>query len=289
MVAVAVACVPLVAAACGGSTRPPHKARPASVTRIVPLPAGTIGAGLVQANGTVWVLAGSSTSRILSQVDLSDAKVVTTVPVSGDVSAVAQSVQGTLVDGTSSGSAGAVEWRDPTTGAVVRTVPVGGPVRALAFSAGGSTLDVLEGSGTVVSLAVLEAASGAQSTVVGMPPSAVAVAPVPHQPLVWSVQASKSVQQTSIAANRALQNFAIDLPGIAVATSPDGATLYVLKGTGTVDNIAVVDTRSGLVTKVLPAAAGSVALSVSTDGLTLYDTVGTPSIGNIQLIPIPTR
>lgn len=283
------ACVALVAAACGGGARPPHKAPPARVARIVPLPAGTVGAGLVQANGTVWVLAGSSSSRTLSEVDLSDGKVATTVPVSGEVSAVAQSVQGTLVDGTSSGVAGSVEWRDPTTGAVVRTVAVGGPVRALAFSAEGTTLDVLEGSGTVVSLAVLDSVSGAQSTVVGMPPSAVAVAPVPHQPLVWTVQASKSVQQTSITANRALQSFAIDLPGIAVATSPDGATLYVLKGTGTVDNIAVIDTRSGLVTKVLPAAADSVALSVSADGQTLYDTVGTPTVGNIQLVPVPTR
>lgn len=279
----------LVAACASPSGQPttPTTAAP-EVSHIIPGPSGLLGAGQPQPNGTMWLLSGSPQVKAIDQIDLSGGQTVASVGVSANATAVAQSSTGAIAVGLGTATTGAVELHSGTTGAVTSTVPVGAPVRALAFGADGVTLYVLNGAGRSTSLSTIDTSSGTVTGSVGMPVDGVAVTPDPANANVWSVQQSDNLQQTSLTSRRAVQVLPIDGPGIGVAITPQGQSILVLKGTGTVDNIVEIDTSSGTVTRTLAAAAHSVGLVISPDGATLYDLVGTPSYGNIQVIPLPT-
>jgi len=258
------------------------------VSHIIPGPSGLLGAGQPQPNGTMWLLAGTPQVKAIDQIDLSGGQTVASVGVSADATAVAQSSTGTIAVGLGTATTGAVELHNGTTGAVTSTVAVGAPVRALAFGADGVTLYALNGAGRSASLTIIDTSNGTVTGSIGMPVDAVAITPDPASANVWSVQQAHNLQQTSLTSKRAVQVLQIDSPGIGVAITPQAQSIFVLKGTGTVDNIVQIDTGSGLATRTLAAAAHSVGLVISPDGRTLYDLVGTASFGNIQVIPLPT-
>ena len=80
-----------------------------------------------------------------------------------------------------------------------------------------------------------------------------------------------------------LARFSVGDLGRALALSPDGTTLYVLKGTAAVSNIAVVDIATESVRHVLPAPSHCLEVLVSASGSQLYEVVGTAGYGNIQV------
>ena len=60
----------------------------------------------------------------------------------------------------------------------------------------------------------------------------------------------------------------------------------MLKGTGQIANVAVVDVATESVRRVLPAPSHCVEILVSPSGNQLYEVVGTQDYGNIQVFAL---
>lgn len=252
----------------------------------VAAPAGLLSASAPQANGIAWVLAGSERVRTINEIQLSTGKQEHATGVSPDARAVTQSSTGLIALGLGTARAGAVELMNGSTGSLDATVPLSGPVIALAFGDDGTTLYALEGAGKVRAVSVIDTTTRKVERSIGLPSDAVSIVPTPDQRAIWSAQASGSIQETSVAGNKAITTFSAGAAATAIAISPDGNTLYVLKGTEETENIAAVAVATETVQQVLPAARHSVALATSLDGSQLYDFVGAPAYGNIQILDL---
>jgi DNA-binding beta-propeller fold protein YncE len=250
------------------------------------MPAGLLAGTVPQPNGTLWVLAGTSSVRAINEINLSTGKQNLTAGVSDTAQALAQSATGILALGLASAKTGAVELLNASTGAVSGTIPVGAPVMALVFGDDGVTLYVLNGTAKTRSVTVINTSTQKVTGTIGLPSDARSIVPTPNQNALWSVQASGVVQETSLTNRKPIESFPTASPGIAVAVAPSGGVLYVLKGTGARANIAVISVATERITSVLPAAANSVGLGISLDGSQLYDFVGAPSYGNIQTLDL---
>jgi DNA-binding beta-propeller fold protein YncE len=281
-------------AGCGGSggsstaSKPPTD-KPAGSTgppRTIAVPAGLLTGTAPQPNGTLWVLAGGSSVRTITELNLSTGKQDLSVGVSDTAQALAQSSTGILALGLGSVRAGAVELLNASTGAVAGTIPVGAPVMSVAFGDDGVTLYVLDGTAKTRSVTVINTSTQRVTGTIGLPSDARSIAPTPDQQAIWSLQASGVVQETSLTSRKPIESFPTGNPGIAVAVAPSGGVLYVLKGTSASANIAVISLATESVKSVLAAAANSVDLGVSLDGSQLYDFVGAPSYGNIQILDL---
>ena len=104
----------------------------------------------------------------------------------------------------------------------------------------------------------------------------------PHQ-LLYALQRNGVVDEIGLTNGSIQSTFTVDDPGESIAVSPDGSRLYVLKGTSSVSNIAVIDAATGGTLRVLPAPSHCVQLQVSPTGQRLYEVVGSPAYGNIQV------
>lgn len=277
----------MVASACSTTTAAKTSADHRHLAvKVLPAPKELLSAGNPQPNGSIWVLSGSANVKTLTGIDLSDDKAFDSIGVSASASAVAQSPTGILALGLATAHTGAVELLNATTGAAEGSIAVGAPVRALAFGSNGVTLYVLNGNAASTSVTVIDTTSDKIVTSLGEPLDAIGLVPDPSQSALWTVDRSGVVEQTSLSSGKPIAAFPMGNPGLAIAVSPDGGYLYVLKGTASGANIAVVSTVTESITRLIPAAAGSIALAVAPDGRTLYDIVGTPTVGNIQQIPL---
>jgi DNA-binding beta-propeller fold protein YncE len=258
-----------------GQTKPPE---------VVPGPAGLLSSGPPQPNGMVWVLAGTPRDRTVNELNLSSKAQQQAVGVSSNATAVTQSSTGLIALGLATKKTGAVELLSGSTGSVDATVPVSDPVMGLAFGDDGTTLYVLEGVAQVRAVAIVDTLTRKLERTIGLPGDAVGIVPTPSQKAIWSVQRSGVLQETSLTGNKPITAFPAGEPGIAIALSPNGKTLYVLKGTRALANIAVISTATEVQKEALPAASDSVGLGISLDGSELYDPVGTAAYGNIQIV-----
>ena len=256
------------------------------VGKVLTAPKGLFAASMPQPDGSVWVLSGTPVVRTLTNIDLSDGKKLAQVGVSNSASAVAESATGVVALGLATRTTGAVELLNGSTGAAQGSVAVGAPVRALAFGADGVTLYVLDANAASTSVTIVNTTTDKVVSSFGVAKDAVSLAPDPSQSAIWTVDRSGVVEETSLSSGKPVADFSLGNPGIAVAASPAGGVIYVLKGTPAGSNIAVVSTVTDSVKKLLPAAAGSVALAVSPVGQVLYDFVGTPAVGNVQEISL---
>jgi len=251
---------------------------------VVPGPAGLFSSGPPQPNGMVWVLAGTTKDRTINEVNLSSKTQRQVVGVSSDATTVTQSSTGLIALGLATKRTGAVELLSGSTGTVNATIPVSDPVLGLAFGDDGTTLYVLEGVAHVRALAIVDTLNHRLERTIGLPSDAVGIVPTPDQKAIWSVQRSGVVQKTSLTSGKPITAFPTNSPGIAVALSPNGGTLYVLKGTRATANIAVLSTATEVQKEALPAATNSVGLGISLDGSELYDPAGAATYGNIQIL-----
>jgi YVTN family beta-propeller protein len=278
--------------ACGGSgggashRRPPGSTQAGPVIRAIAAPAAVHSGTSPQPNGTLWVLAGTARVRTINELDLPARHEHQAVGVSRDARAIAQSSTGTLALGLGTSRTGAVELLSASTGAVNGTIAVGAPVISLAFGDDGVTLYVLDGTSSSRSVTVINTSTDKVTASIGMPSDAHAIVPAPNQKAIWSVQASGVVQETSLANDKPIESFSTGDPGIAIATSPGGGILYVMKGMGAVVNVAVISVQTERVTRILPSPSHSVALATSLNGSQLYEFVGTPAFGNVQVLDL---
>jgi DNA-binding beta-propeller fold protein YncE len=276
-----------VITACGASSTPPSsapviKASHAKPRFIIPTPADTLDGTYPEPNGSMWVLAGSPASHGIYTVDLSTKKLTGSVSVSNDAKTVAESPTGILALGLATATTGAVEFLNGSTGAPLKTVPVSGPVVSIAAGDDGVTFYVLNGNTQAKTVAILNAQTGKLDGTIAAPADAVGVVPAPNEESVFVLEPNGVVSQIATTGGHILTQFPIGNSGLALALSPNGQTLYALKGQGSVENVAVVNVAKESVTRVLPAPADTEAITLSPDGQILYDIVGAPGLGNIQ-------
>jgi len=277
----------LALAGCGSGGTPSAHHRSSGHTKpfeVVPGPAGLRSSGPPQPNGMVWMLAGTPKDRTINEVNLVSKIQRQVVGVSSNARAVTQSSTGLIALGLATRRTGAVELLSGSAGSVDATVPVSDPVLALAFGDDGTTLYVLEGAGQVRAVAIVDTVKHKLERTIGLPSDAVGIVPTPDQKAIWSVQSSGVVQKTALTNDKPITAFPTSGPGIAITLSPNGGTLYVLKGTRATANIAVLSTATEIQKEALPAASDSVGLGISLDGSELYDPAGTATYGNIQIL-----
>ena len=117
----------------------------------------------------------------------------------------------------------------------------------------GTTFYVLTGWPGSASVTVLNSQTGKVAGTVPVPADTVSVVPdIPQTPL-YVLERTGLVSQVSIASGQIIEHVLVGKDGESPALSPDGSTLYVLKGTSQLSNIAVVDTGTQSVRRVLPA------------------------------------
>lgn len=278
----AVALLALVLASCGKTTGTATLSPPLKPSSFIPAPAGLLSGTTPAPNGVMWVLAGTGNVRTLHQIDLASRSDQGAIPAPSSAAAIAQSATGLLGVGLGTATTGALEIRNGTTGALVATVPVGEPVRSVAAGDNGTTFYELDGDAASASVSVINTSADQVQGTVPVPLHSVAAVPNPGQDMLWVLQPDGLVDEVTLASGKIAAQFSIGHSGRALALSPDGNTLYVLKGLGSARNVAVVDLATESVSRELPAPAGAVGLVLSPDGSTIYDLVGTPTVGNIQ-------
>jgi DNA-binding beta-propeller fold protein YncE len=254
----------------------------------VPTPPGLISGARPQPDGLVWVLEGSARAKTMAEVNMTNSKLVRLVPVSASASSISQSSRGELALGLATSTAGAVELRSGSTGGLVATVPVGAPVRSVTFGLNPTALYVLNGTAASASITVVNTSTGKATGSVGVQKAANSVVVSADQASVFTVTGSGSMQQTSLRSGKAMTVYSVGAGPAALAISPGGGLLYVLKEVPhQIWEIAVVDAATRGFVRVLPAPAHSLDLAISADGGTLYDLVGAASVGNIQALRLP--
>ena len=256
------------------------------VTKVMPVSAGALSASAPNAGGNMWVLAGSSTSKGIFEVSTVSGKTLESVSVSKGATGIALAPSGLLGIGVGAGNAGSVQFRSGTTGSAVSTVALSGPVVGIASGGNGNDFYALIRVGKAESVAVVDPGQGKVVGNVPVSSHAVAVVPAPGGSDIYVLSADGYVDDVVVASGQVDGHFPVGHSGYALAITQDGTTLYVLKGQDPARNIAVVDTATESVRKVIPGAAASVAVQLSQSQSTLFDVVGTAQYGNIQAISL---
>lgn len=258
--------------------------------QILPTPAGLIGGGDPQANGTMWLLAGSSTAKTLQEINLVSGTIEKILPIGANADSVVESPTGVVAVGYSSAN-GPVEFRSGTSGSLVHTVTVGAPVKTIASGSDGTTFYVLSATSSTASVTSVNSAAGAAELPgIGVPVNTIAIAVGAGDDELYLLQDSGSVTVTplGVAAGQTAANgsFFVGADPQQLALSADGSLLFVLKGSRSSPNIGVFNAATGQVRKVLPAPANSVDLVTAIDSAHIYVMVGTAAVGNIQVFPV---
>jgi DNA-binding beta-propeller fold protein YncE len=154
--------------------------------------------------------------------------------------------------------------------------------------ASGTSFYVLTSWPGSASVTIVAARTGAITGTVPVPQDTVSVAVTPQgRPAdIYVLERTGLVEEIATASGHIDQSFRVGTAGRALALSPDGDTLYVLKGTAAVSNVAVVSVATESVRRVLPAPSHCHGLLVSANGGQLYEVVGTASYGNIQVFAV---
>lgn len=265
------------------------KSTPAAIkpSRIFAGPAGLVAAGNPEASGSMWLLAGTSGERTLQLLDLGSGQLAKPLPESANAVTLAQATSGDVIVGLATATTGAIEFRGAPNGQLLSTTPIGAPVRSVAIDPGMTMAYVLNGTLTSASVTVFHWGDSTPITNLAAPADATAIAPSAAGDIVYTAEPSGNIDAIPVRGGP-LSHFQTGVGARALAVNPNGGYLYVLKGLGAAENIAVVNLATGAVTSVLPAAADSVGLAISPDGTLLFDVVGDAGLGNVQAITLPT-
>lgn len=289
VVATALAMGAFALCGCGGSGAPTGSAALAAKLkpqRILRAPRDLLSAAEPQQNGTMWVLAGTAASRGLFQLDPSNGHVLGSVSVSNAAQSVAETSSGLVGLALGTYRAGALKLLDSHTGKVTRTVALPAPAQQVVTGSDGSTFFVLTARGGKASVSIVDSHSGRVVGTVPVPGGAVSAVPDIQETSLYVLESNGVISRIAVAGGKVTATFRIGDSGGSLALSPDGTTLYALKDTSSVPNVAVVDLATESVRKALPAATGSLQILTSPSGSQLYDVVGTPGYGNVQVFSL---
>jgi DNA-binding beta-propeller fold protein YncE len=253
--------------------------------RIVPGPRNLIAAAEPQPNGTMWILAGRSSTGLF-RIDSASGQVAGSTSVSVAARSVAESARGIIGLALRTHRSGALELRSGRTAKLIRTVSLPAPARQVVAGPDGTMFYVLTAWATSASVTVVNSRTGKIHGGIPVPADTVSIVPAAGQAVLYALQENGLVDEISIASGRIDSDFAVGGEGRSLALTPDGSTLYVLKGTSHVANIAVVNVATQHVRSVRPAPSHCLELLVSPSGNQLYEVVGTPGYGNIQVFAL---
>jgi DNA-binding beta-propeller fold protein YncE len=276
----------LVLAACGKAGSAPISRDVVKLKvgpeRILPGPKDLIAAGVPQPDGKVWALAGSPSTGLF-EINSSNGQMIGSVSVSSAARSVAVTSAGTIAVALGTDRSGALELLDGHTAKVVRVVALPAPASQVTAGSDGTTFYVLTRWATAASVSVVNSVNGKISGSIPIPVDTVSIAPDTQQTTLYALQENGLVDEIGISGGKVIAQFTVGDDGESMALSPDGSTLYVLKGTRDVSNIAVVDLSTESVRRVLPSPSHCLELLVSANGSQLYEVVGAPGYGNIQV------
>jgi hypothetical protein len=271
----------------GGSHAAAHHAASAALmpSHILNAPKNLMGATRPQADGSMWLLAGGPSAGLF-QVSSATGKIAASASVSADARSVAQARSGVIGLALGTATSGALELLSGQTPRVTRTVPLPAPARQIVISADGGTFYVLTAWHSTASVVTVNPRTGAAGRSIPVPGDTVAATPDVPQTDLYVLERSGLVDEIAVRTGKITATFRVGTAGRALALSPDGRTLYVLKGRASAPNVAVVSLSTESVHLVLPAPSHCHSLLVTADGGQLYEVVGTPSYGNIQVFAV---
>jgi DNA-binding beta-propeller fold protein YncE len=277
-------------AACGHGGTQPSPPGTATAARTVPdhvvrAPKSLLAVAEPQANGIMWALAGASGTGLF-ELDSSSGQVHGSVSVSNAARSVAESSAGVVGLALGTSSSGALELRDGRTGKTITTVALPAPARQVVVGSDGTTFYVLTGWRKSASVTIVSAQNGKLHGSVPVPADTVSIVPDIQQASLYVLQKAGLVDEIGISGGKITAKFTVGDEGMYIALNPDGNTLYVLKGTAAVANIAEVNVATESVRSVLPAPSYCRGLLVSASGSQLYEVVGTSGYGNIQVLAL---
>ena len=266
----------------GTSARTSAKVTP---ERIIAAPRALLSATTPLSDGSIWAVAGAG-SVGLFKFSATSGRQTSSVSVSQSARSVAATRSGVIGIALGTSSSGALELLHGTDRKAARTVSLPAPAVQVVTASTGSDFYVLSAWPGSASISVISSVTGKITGTLPAPKDAVSLAAAPQSGLVYVLQRNGLVDDIATHGGAIESSFSVGSAGEAIAVSPDGTELYVLKGTPEVSNIAVVDAATGGITKVLPAPSHCRELSVSPTGQQLYESVGTPAYGNIQVFGI---
>ncbi|HEX3493456.1 MAG TPA: YncE family protein [Streptosporangiaceae bacterium] len=252
--------------------------------RILRAPRSLLGLAGPESDGTMWALAGRMDTGLFRFASGSG-KLAPGLPVSNTARSVAVSPAGIIALALGSRHSGALELLSSQTLKPVQTVSLPAPARQVATGPGSPAFFVLTAWPSAASVTIV-GVTGAIRGTVPLPASAVSVAPDPAQGTLYVLEKTGLVDEIKVSGGKVMASFRAGQAGRAIAISPDGTTLYVLKGTPRLSNIAVMDAATESVRRVLPAPSYCRGLLVSPSGDQLYEVVGTSGYGNIQVFAL---
>jgi DNA-binding beta-propeller fold protein YncE len=249
--------------------------------QVIPAPRALLAATGPQPDGTVWAVAGGA-SVGLYKLDGTDGHETSSVSVSQAARSVAETATGVVAIGLGSATSGALDIMQGTKKKARKTVSLPAPAVQVVTASAGSDFYALTAWPSSASVTTVTSRGKIIGTVPA-PKDTVSIAvDQPHQ-LLYALQRNGVVDEIGLTNGSIQSTFTVDDPGESIAVSPDGSRLYVLKGTSSVSNIAVIDAATGGTLRVLPAPSHCVELQVSPTGQRLYEVVGSPGYGNIQV------
>ncbi|HUZ52274.1 MAG TPA: hypothetical protein VMU94_07070 [Streptosporangiaceae bacterium] len=290
--ALALTSATLAAASCGGggSASSSGQIRAAQARllprRIIRAPKYIVSAAQPQSNGIIWALAGNKSAG-LYEIDPASDRVTGSMSVSGAARSLAESSPGILGLALGTKTSGALELLDGRTSKPIRTVPLAAPARYVTVGSDGTTFYVLAGWARSASVTLVDSQNGKVRGVVAVPADTVSVAPDIQQTDLYVLERDGPISEISISGGTPPSRFSIGHDrGRSLALSPDGSTLYVLKGTDAVASISVVNVATQSVRRVLPAPSHCRQVMVSASGNQLYEVAGARRYGNIQIFAV---
>ncbi len=249
--------------------------------RIIGAPRSLLAASGPGTDGTMWAVAGSA-SVGLYRFDSASGKETGSVSVTASARSVAETSSGMLAVALGTSRSGALDLLRAHAQKAWKTVSL--PAPAVQVVAAGTDFYALSAWPSSASVTEVSAHTGKITGTVPAPKDSVSLTADPQHGLIYVLQRNGLVDDISLHGGSIQSSFSVGDPGESIAVSPDGTRLYVLKGTSDVSNIAVVNTATGGILKVLPAPSHCVQLIVSATGHQLYEVVGSPAYGNIQVV-----
>lgn len=280
----------ICASACGAASTSSNSSQGTSVksnlpTAIVPVGLGASSFGPLSANGLFVVLSGNTQSRGVYSYDLATRKQVSSFSVSNIATAVTQLPNGTIAVGLGGTGVGAVDLYS-SSGQSIVSIPLAAPVRALALDSDGTSVLVLIGQGTSRAVALLNTTTRVASSTIPVDSQTVAIAPSSHGNEIYGLDSTGYVGVYAAATGQKIGSFAVGHSGIGLSTDPNGTDLFVLKGRGSVRNVAIVDLATESDVRAVPAPRGSVMIQSSLSGHHVLALANTTGGANVQELPL---
>ncbi len=258
----------------------PTGVRPLLVT---PGPKGIVGGTTPNASDRSWVLVNLDGKANLQLINTKTGALGGIIPLSSEAGTVALATGGNVGVGLSSSGSGAVEFFSGVGFAKIGVVALPGPVKDLVAGSNGTSFFALVDLRGNDSVDVVSDKTFRIAGTIPLPSKTVSIAVSPDLATIYALQEDGTISLANGQSGEVTQSFPSAASGRQIALSIDGSTLYVLKGSLSKDNVAIINVATESTVAVLPAPAQCQWIAPSLDGTQLIDFVGSATYGNVQI------